>query len=515
MFVVPNPQVVPCDKTWRHDYATCPFAHAGESSERRHPSAYLPFMCGSTQHSTDLKEVRLGCLVGVGCWGLKSCPSCLTHPGVHPRQQQQQQQEEEDSVAAVIVRDVCQLVAVNIIDHQQHPTLTRLLSPHPSCSCSYTHVQQQKCPFGTACKYAHGHFELWLHPGRFRTKLCSLGANCKRPVCFFAHSEHELRVTPYSKLDTAASVAAQQLAEAGQELDANISLLGGNSCSSSIMGDFKAPRPASSINSPGSSECGAGTKRGGGSCSSSTSPTNSLSMDDATALAKLTASMAALGAPAPAPLLNVGGMTRLQNSAYLAAAAAAVDASLSGSADMSLSGPGLWPLSAGSGMLCQQQQVQQQQLPTATMAYNTTYLQQQVPILEPQMLGTAAPGQWLVPSSTAGQCQWPAVPAARTVLVQQQQPQCNFGLGAPAASTAPCAAALAPGLPVQTLLGPAGLDQQWLQFDAVPASLCCSIGQQPQPQAAAGGSQTQAMQQYVNQQAMQHLLGLLDVPAAH
>lgn len=51
-------QVVPCDKTWRHDYATCPFAHAGESSERRHPSAYLPFMCGSTQHSTDLKEVR-------------------------------------------------------------------------------------------------------------------------------------------------------------------------------------------------------------------------------------------------------------------------------------------------------------------------------------------------------------------------------------------------------------------------------------------------------------------------
>eukprot|EP00879_Flechtneria_rotunda_P000485 GHRR01000587.1.p1 GENE.GHRR01000587.1~~GHRR01000587.1.p1 ORF type:complete len:453 (+),score=157.94 GHRR01000587.1:780-2138(+) len=117
-------KVVPCNKTWRHDYATCPFAHPGESNERRHPSAYLPFMCCSTQHSTDLKE---------------------------------------------------------------------------------------KCPFGTSCKYAHGHFELWLHPGRFRTKMCSLGTACKRPVCFFAHSAEELRVTPYSKLETSAVAAAAQL----------------------------------------------------------------------------------------------------------------------------------------------------------------------------------------------------------------------------------------------------------------------------------------------------------------
>eukprot|EP00775_Hariotina_reticulata_P013425 gene13425-13553_t len=90
-------KVVPCDKTWRHDYSTCPFAHSGESSERRHPSTYLPFMCNSTQHSTDLKE---------------------------------------------------------------------------------------KCPFGTSCKYAHGHFELWLHPGRFRTKMCSLGDKTQgSPAC--------------------------------------------------------------------------------------------------------------------------------------------------------------------------------------------------------------------------------------------------------------------------------------------------------------------------------------------
>eukprot|EP00882_Tetradesmus_deserticola_P003364 GHRQ01003560.1.p1 GENE.GHRQ01003560.1~~GHRQ01003560.1.p1 ORF type:complete len:105 (+),score=11.62 GHRQ01003560.1:181-495(+) len=58
-------KVVPCDKTWRHDYATCPLSHPGESAERRHPDVYLPFMCGSTQHSTDLKEVSAA---GCSCW---------------------------------------------------------------------------------------------------------------------------------------------------------------------------------------------------------------------------------------------------------------------------------------------------------------------------------------------------------------------------------------------------------------------------------------------------------------
>jgi hypothetical protein len=50
-------QIVPCNKSFRHDFATCPYGHAAESSVRRHPSAYLPFLCGATQHSTDLKEV--------------------------------------------------------------------------------------------------------------------------------------------------------------------------------------------------------------------------------------------------------------------------------------------------------------------------------------------------------------------------------------------------------------------------------------------------------------------------
>jgi hypothetical protein len=372
----------------------------------------------------------------------------------------------------------------------------------------------QKCPFGTACKYAHGHFELWLHPGRFRTKMCSLGANCKRPVCFFAHSEQELRTTPYCKLDTAASVAAQQLADLGQDLDISASRSGaslaGNSCGS-IAGDIKI-RPGSSIASPGSSECGAARHIG----SSSNSPSNSLSVEDAAALAKLTASMAALR---PAPLLDVGGMARLQNGAYLAAAAA-VDASLSGSADVSLSGSaGLWPL-AGAGVL---------QQPGAAVYANGPFLQQQpVPMLDPQLLagGAAAPGGdvWLMAAGPAAP--WPAVSAAaaaRSMLAQQQRAYAHSA----APPAAPCTGGLAPGIPIPHLMGPAALGQ-WLPLDGLQgkdgcytmqAGLCapqavgCSMVQQQQ-QAAADGSQ-QVMQQLLNQQAMQQLLGLLDAQAAH
>lgn len=50
------------------------------------------------------------------------------------------------------------------------------------------------CKRGDACPYAHGVFELWMHPSKFRSHLCNAGANCKRPRCFFAHSIEELRV---------------------------------------------------------------------------------------------------------------------------------------------------------------------------------------------------------------------------------------------------------------------------------------------------------------------------------
>ncbi|BAT92302.1 hypothetical protein VIGAN_07099800 [Vigna angularis var. angularis] len=52
------------------------------------------------------------------------------------------------------------------------------------------------CNRGDACEFAHGVFECWLHPARYRTEACKDGKNCKRkiqqqrllcflPLCFF------------------------------------------------------------------------------------------------------------------------------------------------------------------------------------------------------------------------------------------------------------------------------------------------------------------------------------------
>ena len=52
------------------------------------------------------------------------------------------------------------------------------------------------CRRGDACEFAHGVFECWLHPARYRTQPCKDGRNCRRRVCFFAHTPEQLRLLP-------------------------------------------------------------------------------------------------------------------------------------------------------------------------------------------------------------------------------------------------------------------------------------------------------------------------------
>ncbi|KAG5059019.1 hypothetical protein GLYMA_01G005000v4 [Glycine max] len=52
------------------------------------------------------------------------------------------------------------------------------------------------CRKGDACEFAHGVFECWLHPARYRTQPCKDGTSCRRRVCFFAHTPEQLRVLP-------------------------------------------------------------------------------------------------------------------------------------------------------------------------------------------------------------------------------------------------------------------------------------------------------------------------------
>eukprot|EP01026_Neomeris_dumetosa_P056502 TRINITY_DN516_c0_g1_i1.p1 TRINITY_DN516_c0_g1~~TRINITY_DN516_c0_g1_i1.p1 ORF type:complete len:471 (+),score=49.03 TRINITY_DN516_c0_g1_i1:101-1414(+) len=54
------------------------------------------------------------------------------------------------------------------------------------------------CKRGDICTYAHGVFEAWLHPSKYRTQLCKDGLACGRKVCFFAHHLAELRAVESS-----------------------------------------------------------------------------------------------------------------------------------------------------------------------------------------------------------------------------------------------------------------------------------------------------------------------------
>ncbi|KAM7277298.1 hypothetical protein ACFE04_019164 [Oxalis oulophora] len=52
------------------------------------------------------------------------------------------------------------------------------------------------CGKGDSCEFAHGVFECWLHPARYRTQPCKDGPGCRRRVCFFAHTTEQLRILP-------------------------------------------------------------------------------------------------------------------------------------------------------------------------------------------------------------------------------------------------------------------------------------------------------------------------------
>lgn len=420
-FLVYSYKVVPCDKTWRHDFSSCPFSHPGESSERRHPSTYLPFMCGSTQHSTDLKE---------------------------------------------------------------------------------------KCPFGTSCKYAHGHFELWLHPGRFRTKMCSLGENCKRQVCFFAHSEQELRVTSYSKLETAAEAAAQQLAQMGQQLDGSncSSLTSASIAASSIRSSSDGSELKSGTCAVLSSPCGsdAGHSLLEQQLHSNCSPCGSVVCEDGGNFA-LTAGMVL---NTQAAMLEM----QLQNNSLLAAAAS--DAAAASAPSMWLAGSSMLPQQvplAYGGLLPQQQLVYLDAANTGSQVM--TYAPAAVPAAGSELVG----GSWVLPAvNTAAPAaarladQW----AASNMLAQQQQVPAPYGM---ATGLAACNPMQMQRLPVPSMGN--GMDQ-WLQLDN--SQLCappglnrsvmgCGISQQ-QPTTTANARVAQLLSTLPDQ-TVQQLLGMLTVEA--
>ncbi|KAJ6714225.1 UNKEMPT FAMILY MEMBER [Salix viminalis] len=63
--------------------------------------------------------------------------------------------------------------------------------PYTAIACPA--FRSGQCLKGDECESAHGVFEYWLHPSRYRTRACNAGRFCQRKVCFFAHTPEQLR----------------------------------------------------------------------------------------------------------------------------------------------------------------------------------------------------------------------------------------------------------------------------------------------------------------------------------
>ncbi|KAI8462606.1 MAG: hypothetical protein J3K34DRAFT_527628 [Monoraphidium minutum] len=135
------------------------------------------------------------------------------------------------------------------------------------------------CKRGDECTYGHGVFECWLHPSRYRTQLCKDGADCARRVCFFAHTEEEVRPSTLppeafagakggAAADDAGSEASGPASEAGGAAAGGLAISRTSSCSDTAADSAAAkpaPPPAAAARARNASPPAKGGKaRGGG-----------------------------------------------------------------------------------------------------------------------------------------------------------------------------------------------------------------------------------------------------------
>ncbi|WOK92413.1 hypothetical protein Cni_G01104 [Canna indica] len=96
------------------------------------------------------------------------------------------------------------------------------------------------CRRGDMCEYAHGVFECWLHPAQYRTRLCKDGTSCSRRVCFFAHTNDELR--PLYMSTGSAVPSPRSSSSTAMEMAAAMGLMPGSPSSvSAMMSPFTPP----------------------------------------------------------------------------------------------------------------------------------------------------------------------------------------------------------------------------------------------------------------------------------
>ncbi|XP_073277538.1 zinc finger CCCH domain-containing protein 30-like isoform X1 [Primulina huaijiensis] len=104
------------------------------------------------------------------------------------------------------------------------------------------------CRRGDMCEYAHGVFECWLHPAQYRTRLCKDGTSCGRQVCFFAHTQEELRPLYGSTGSGVPSPISAASAASFMDMATALSLLPGSPSSHSVMSPVFNPSMSPSAN---------------------------------------------------------------------------------------------------------------------------------------------------------------------------------------------------------------------------------------------------------------------------
>ncbi|KAK9273526.1 hypothetical protein L1049_018336 [Liquidambar formosana] len=105
------------------------------------------------------------------------------------------------------------------------------------------------CRRGDMCEYAHGVFECWLHPAQYRTRLCKDGTSCTRRVCFFAHTNEELRPLYMSTGSAVPSPRSATSAATAMDMAVALSLMPGSPSAASVM----SPSPFTPPMSPSGS----------------------------------------------------------------------------------------------------------------------------------------------------------------------------------------------------------------------------------------------------------------------
>ncbi|XP_042396920.1 zinc finger CCCH domain-containing protein 2-like [Zingiber officinale] len=118
------------------------------------------------------------------------------------------------------------------------------------------------CKHGDACEYAHGVFECWLHPARYRTQPCKDGTACRRRVCFFAHTPDQLRVLSQQQQSTPTKLAVESYDGSPLRQQALESYISNQLISSSTTASLMSPRLSSpTSDSPPTSPCTTGLRR--------------------------------------------------------------------------------------------------------------------------------------------------------------------------------------------------------------------------------------------------------------